>query len=449
MTTELTKKAEITKCQQRGCSVEFGRLTTKLTCACCKKVFCDEHACKYTLVEHFLGNHLLNIEETHDKKGYICQSCFAGDGLDISLYKKAFFEKKCAHPRCIKSVDPLFSSLNACVACGNLFCADHAKYSKSEMSSDWQDKYVSYPEAGKVCLHCIQTKPANVEEKLFQSHPKTSLLKLMAGNPDGKRTAIVVHGIMSHYKNMANFCDALYAKGVFDTIWCLNDYSYQGRVTEAATLSVKDIASLNIPKAVLGKVLAVTDLPAYIIEGAAQTLHFLITQLEMKNITLIGHSLGGLVVRCTAETYDLSSHIDNVITLASPHRFWLKTHGLKLRKWEPAPNRKIKYLALLGKGDMVATTTDIANLTASDKDFENVYKILLKGNHTNIHDRPHGKYIPELIGGFLDGFKGFYVIHNQQDEKNYLRYVRLHSDTAIGKVNVMSGEWMMFTAGQA
>ena len=447
--TELLPE-KITKCQYSSCDVEFGRIANKKQmCICCHKVFCDAHACEYKLIEHLLGNHLPNIEEVCHKKGYICQDCLASDGLSLPMYQKAFFSRKCAYPRCNKSVDTLISSLNSCVACGNLFCEEHAKHKKLEMSADWQNKYINYPEPNKVCLNCLQTKPANVEEKILQNHAKTSLLKLMAGEPDGKRVAIVVHGMMSHYKNMSNFCDALYSKGVFDTIWCLNDYSYQGRVAEAKTFSPKDIASFNLPKAILGKLMSIGDLPAYIIEGAAQLLHLLITQLEMKNVTLIGHSLGGLVVRCTAETYDLSSYVNNIVTLASPHRLWLKTHGLKLRKWTPEPNQKIKYLALLGKGDMVAVNTDVSNLTASDTELSNVYKVLLKGNHTNIHDCPHGKYIPELIAGFLNDFSGFYVVSKPEDKSisHYIRYAKLHQDV-LEKQAVITGEWMEFTAGK-
>ena len=142
MTEVLTEK--ITKCQYLSCDVEFGRITNKKqTCSCCHKVFCDAHACEYKLIEHLLGNHLPNVEEVCHKQGYICQDCLAADGLSLAAYQKAFFKRKCAHPRCNKSVGNLLSSLNSCVACGNLFCEEHAKYEASKMPPDWQSKYIN------------------------------------------------------------------------------------------------------------------------------------------------------------------------------------------------------------------------------------------------------------------------------------------------------------------
>lgn len=435
-------------CESSGCEVEFGIFNHKYTCAICARSFCDDHACRYDYLTQFGGLHLPAIEKVIQEKGYICQGCFDQSGLALAEHGRGVFERKCSHPECEVSFRNLINQKRSCVSCGKWYCRAHCKLERSDVSDAWLKEHTNFPLGEMVCTLCHGQKSATHLPSKVVEHPETPSLKLMAGSFDGERTAIVVHGILSNYEAMAGLCSALVSRGGFDSVWAFDDIAYQGRVNEAKGFSISDIPlgfeSLvkTLIASVGSKVLQVVNLPAYLVEGAARNLFLNLKLLNRGNVTIVGHSLGGVVSRCLVESYDVSPYVRTVVTLASPHALWLKTQRSSLRYWGAKPNSDIRYLAVLGKGDWVSRDF-YSNYTEDDAKYGNIVKVLIKGDHTSIHESPYSTYVPELIRGFLGNYEGFYV--RVQDGKPYLRCVPLHGSSAESYVEFPSGKWLEFS----
>lgn len=435
-------------CESTGCDIEFGVFNHKYTCAICAKSFCDDHACRYDYLTQFGGLHLPSFEKVIQEKGYICQVCFDKSGLALAEYRRGTFERKCSHPECEVSFRNLINSKRSCVSCGKWYCRSHCKLERSDVSDAWLKEHTNFPLAEMVCTLCHEQKNANHSPLRVIDHPETPSLKLMAGSVDGAKTAIVVHGILSSFDAMADLCRALAFRGGFDSVWAYDDISYQGRVNEAKGFSLADIpvGFEGLVKALIAsagnKVLQVVNLPAYLVEGAARNLFLNLKLLNRSDVTIVGHSLGGVVSRCLVETYDVSPFVRSVVTLASPHALWLKTQKNSLKYWGSTPKKDIRYLAVLGKGDWVSRDF-YSNYTEDDGQYANLVKVLIKGDHTSIHESPYGTYVPELIRGFLNGYQDFYV--RVQDGKPYLRYLPLHGSSAESSVEFPSGKWLEFS----
>lgn len=435
-------------CNHENCEIEFGVLNHKYACSGCARIFCDKHVCSYSYLINFGGMHLPLVEKAITDKGYLCEKCVEKSGINLSEWRKSLFEKKCAHVTCDATFGT-FTPKTSCVSCGKWYCSTHCKITRADVGDKWLKVNMHFPMAEKVCISCFGGTGEKIEKRSFPSHPQTSLLRHMAGKMDGERQAIVIHGILSNFEQMVDLSDSLVKKNVFDTIWCFDDIAYRGRVNEGKGVSFADIPLgidfKTIGKAVLKKAFDVTDLPAYIIEGAAQTLALVIKTLNKKNITIIGHSMGGIVARCTVESYELQEFVDHVVTLASPHRMWMKIFGGKLELWNGIPNENINYLAILGKGDFVAATQSISDFTDNDSKYNFVTKVLIKGDHTSIHARPYGTYVPELIHGLLQLTDDFYI--EVRGGIPYLKYSLLHGRAKEEPLDKPHGVWLEFNPG--
>lgn len=379
-----------------------------------------------------------------EKNGAICASCFIKTGLSFEFFEKPLFKKLCVYPSCNEQ------SKYSCKSCGGLYCKRHG--SKAEMPQQWLAQHEQYPLAQGICSVCLSEEESKQITNESVEHVDTSFLKLLAGKSDGTRPCIVVHGIMSNPENMSQLATALVAKDSFDAVWGFNSIAYRGRTNEAKSLDITDIPfgvdSLlkAIGKAVLKQASKIIDLPAYIVEGAAQELVQAIKSSNMSNVTLIGHSLGGLVCRCAVETYSVENTVKNVITLASPQRAWLNTFGRRLTLWKQQPKENVRYLAVLGKGDMVAQDS-WSDYTEDDTKFGNVLKVIIDGGHSSIHEKSYGTYVPELITSFMkdeinNKSEKFYVV--VENAKPYLKYEALHGSRTEERVDIPHGQWLDF-----
>lgn len=261
----------MTKCADIKCNTEFSFFTSEYACSVCANKFCENHICLKSSLEHFAGQHLPQIEKViGEKKGAICSSCFIKVGLSFESFEKSLFKKLCLYPNCNEK------SKYSCKSCGGLYCKSHG--SKAEMLKEWSKQHEKYPLADGICSVCLSGEEAKQIANESVEHIDTSFLKLLAGKSDGTRPCIVVHGIMSNPENMSNLATALVAKESFDAVWGFNSIAYRGRTNEAKTLNITDIPfgvdSLlkTIGKAVLKQASKMIDLPAYIVEGAAQEL---------------------------------------------------------------------------------------------------------------------------------------------------------------------------------
>jgi len=435
-------------CEETGCIVEFGVLNHRYICCVCSKEFCDDHACSSAYLMQFGGLHYPDIEKVLNENGYICQACFAKAGPGLQAHAKGLFRRTCSHPECDVSLKNIFNRKFSCLSCGQWYCRSHCKLGKNEVSNAWLHEHTHFPLAEMVCTLCHEQKSAKFLAPHYPEHPKSQSLKLLAGSEKGPRTAILVHGILSDFKALSGLANALVSRGGFDSVWAFDDIAYHGRVNEAKALSVADIpigfdgALKALISSIGAKALQVINLPAYIVEGAARNLFLNLDFLGQTDVTVIGHSLGGVVSRCMVETYDVSPFLRSVVTLASPHYLWLLAQRSNLQYWKGLPSPDVKYLAVLGKGDWVSREM-YSNYTADDRLYGNLTKVLIKGDHTSIHGQPFGTYVPELIKGFLDEFHGFYI--QVQGGKPYLRYAPLHGNSGEQVVSFPQGRWLEFT----
>jgi pimeloyl-ACP methyl ester carboxylesterase len=430
----------MTKCAEVQCNTEFKLFTSEYACSICAKKFCENHVCSSASLKHFAGQHLPQIEKViAEKKGAICASCFIKAGLSFEFFEKSLFKELCLYPDCNEK------SKYSCKSCGGLYCKSHG--SKAEMLKEWSKQHEKYPLAEGICSVCLSGEEAKQTANENIEHIDTSFLKLLAGKSDGVRPCIVVHGIMSNPENMSSLANALVAKDTFDVVWGFNSIAYIGRVNESKTFDITDIplgvdSLIKTTLKVAGKrAIKMIDLPAYIVEGAAQELFQAIKSSNMSHVTLIGHSLGGLVCRCAVETYAIEDKVKNVITLASPQRLWLGRYGGDLNLWKQHPKKDIRYLAILGKGDIVAKDW-WSDYTKDDAMFSNVLKVLVDGGHSSIHEKPYGTYVPDIQDEINNASEQFYVV--VENAKPYLKYQPLHGTRKEEPVDIPHGQWLDF-----
>jgi len=231
-------------------------------------------------------------------------------------------------------------------------------------------------------------------------------LRLLGGEENGDRKIVIVHGSLSSCCEMVNLAKALVQYGGFDTVYGFDSWSYYGAITERPRFKIKDILKIlgpwGIAVGTLWKLKEFLSTPSWAVEGAAQELAQIISLRKWKNICLIGHSLGGLVVRCTVEAHPIDECVRSVVTLGSPHRLWHLTHHPE--DWTGKPNRAMQYLIMLGSRDFVSPYRDLGDLTKNDTKYPNIVKILYPGlDHRSIHAKAEQTWVPELIGAFNKG----------------------------------------------
>lgn len=443
----------------KPCSHEFGILNRdRYQCSGCKKYFCKAHTCEADFLKPFKGFGYKSIENTIEEGGRLCRSCFDQTCFSLSEWEENIFNKKCNHNVCHTSFG-ITTFKYSCISCGKFYCDEHSGRAPSE---EWKDEHRHFYHGERVCKTCLSTKSIDIEafskaQGTFPNHPKSSFLRQVAGDPQGEKVAIIVHGIMSDFSKMLPLAKSLVKDGGFDNVLCFNDIAYRGRVNEAKDINAKNLPSLlkkglNIPGMFARQVCQIGDLPAHVIEGAAQSLHSAISCLNSTNIVLIGHSLGGLVVRCTVESYDLMKSVKKVITLGSPHRLWARSHGQE--NWQLIPRKNIDYLALLGEDDWVCSTRKLGNYTEDDTQYKNITKVIVAGaGHSTIHTDTKRNYAINIIKAFVEeenliAGKSDFVLE-ERESGHYLRMKNLHNLKNLKTSDLKEAkDWITFKIGE-
>lgn len=231
----------------------------------------------------------------------------------------------------------------------------------------------------------------------------------LAGTNYGKRKALLVHGILSSGPAMQPIADALVKEGTCDSVWAYDSWAYWGDVTGSLNLKPTDAFDLLFPsgwvrmlgKAVARKAAMVLATPSHTIEGAGQEIAGLLGLLGWEDVTLVGHSLGGLVARCAVEAFGANRQVSTVVCLGTPHWLWSKAHRPEV--WDEEPTANVRYLQIVGNGDWVVNRKGWGDFTANDKDFNRLVKVLYPGlDHTTIRSSIGDSYIPKLISAVRD-----------------------------------------------
>ena len=250
--------------------------------------------------------------------------------------------------------------------------------------------------------------PTKVPDNM--SHPPIppSFLHL-AGSENGKRKALLIHGILSSAENMQPIADALVENDTCDSVWAYDSWAYWGDVTRAMKLKPADALDFISPKywaIFLGRKLAdraamIVETPSHTIEGAGQEIAGLLALLGWEDVTLVGHSLGGLVARCAVEAYGAEKQVGVVVSLGTPHWLWSKAHSPE--DWQETPVDGVRYLQVVGNDDWVVYRKGWGDFTPDDTEYRGIVKVLHPGlDHGTIRSEIGTSYIPELISAVRD-----------------------------------------------
>lgn len=232
--------------------------------------------------------------------------------------------------------------------------------------------------------------------------------RLLAGDPKGRKHALIVHGILSKAAKFEPLAKTLVQIGHCDAAWGYDSWAFKGRtggqwgavgfshirIKAGKKIIIEIIKSAS--KILLIMIFEVLRTPSSVIEGAGQEIAGQIRLLEWEEITLIGHSLGGLVARCALEAHDLSDQVASLVTLATPHQLWRWFHNPE--DWEMEPLAGVRYLQILGSRDWVVTTRKFGDFTTDDEPYDNLTKVIYPGlNHTTIHTEASDTFVTDLI----------------------------------------------------
>ena len=236
------------------------------------------------------------------------------------------------------------------------------------------------------------------------------LLLPLAGAPDAARVAILVHGILSSVESMRPLAEALVEEGAFEGVLGLNSLAYEGDVSRAIRFSFKDLAGLvglspaNLlrfaGRAVAERAALALETPAHTIEGTGQEVAALVDWGPWDSVCLIGHSLGGLVVRAALESHPIRDKVSCLVTLGSPHRLWWKAHEVADPpvNWDCEVEPSVPYLAVLGGSDWVCWARGWGDLTGEDRRFDSLLKVRYPNlDHISVHRAAATTSVPRLI----------------------------------------------------
>jgi pimeloyl-ACP methyl ester carboxylesterase len=227
--------------------------------------------------------------------------------------------------------------------------------------------------------------------------------------------AFVVHGVLDSAETMRPFARALVDYGGFDAVYGYDSWAYWGAANRGWQLKTIDLLYivqpavrgmvLGLPRTLARRAAILLQTGSYVVEGAAQDVAALAELLPFEEVCLIGHCLGGLVVRCAVEEHLRARAVRSVVTLGSPHELYLEYRPPE--QWDPRPDPKVRYLSIVGERDWVASDPAFADFSPDDEGFDNVYKVLYPGEgRLSIHEEADETYVPELIEAFVGGSFG-------------------------------------------
>ena len=236
----------------------------------------------------------------------------------------------------------------------------------------------------------------------------------LAGSETGKKKALLIHGILSSSRQMQPIADALVGKGTCDSVWAYNSWAYWGAIAQGvkkpSDASFDPSYSINavqgavfIPLLGTAVMLAkrILGTPSHTIEGAGQEIAGLLALLGWENVTLVGHSLGGLVARCAVEAFGAEKQVGVVVSLGTPHWAWSKSH--RPEDWKETPVDGARYLQIVGNDDRVVYRKGWGDFTPDDTKYRGIVKVLHRDlDHGTIRSAIGTSYIPELISAVRD-----------------------------------------------
>lgn len=156
-----------------------------------------------------------------------------------------------------------------------------------------------------------------------------------------------------------------------------------------------------VGRAVAKKVAMILETPSHTIEGAGQEIAGLLALLGWEDVTLVGHSLGGLVARCAVEAYGAEKQVGVVVSLGTPHWLWSKPH--RPEDWEETPVDGVRYLQVVGNKDWVVSRKGWGDFTPDDTEYRGIVKVLHPDlDHGTIRSDFGYSFIPELISAVRD-----------------------------------------------
>lgn len=293
----------------------------------------------------------------------------------------------------------------------------------------------------------------------MKPHFPPSFLHL-AGTKTGKRKALLIHGILSSAEKTKPVADALIKGGTCDSVWAYDSWAYWGDVTRAMKLKPADALDLLSLKGVLlglGRVVAqrmamVVETPSHTIEGAGQEIAGLLALLGWEDVTLVGHSLGGLVARCAVEAYGADKQVSAVVSLGTPHWLWSKAHSPE--DWDEKPIADVRYLQIVGNDDWVVYRKGWGDLSADDNKFKGIVKVLYPGlDHTTVRSKADGSYIPSIITAVRETpslwRKDDLFLTDYDSKTPTLNLRNINSDMPETKaLGNFSGKWLQFQVPQ-
>jgi len=260
------------------------------------------------------------------------------------------------------------------------------------------------------------------------NQPNIPSLLHLGGDIRGKRKALLIHGIRSQAQDMEPIAETLLETGMCDAVWAYDSWAYHGVINPRLGIRT----------------------PSYAVHGAAQEITGLFSLLGWKDVTLIGHSFGGIVARCAAEHYKAHKYLKILVTLGTPHALWQGINMNQLLEWEPVPHPKLRYLQIVGDEDLVVLLKRYGNLSDDDASLPNVVKVLYPGHgHRSIRGFMAETYIPELIAAVRDTKslfdKGDLLLTNTDQEYPVLSIRRDDSEYEDSKsVGPFAGQWLRF-----
>ena len=231
----------------------------------------------------------------------------------------------------------------------------------------------------------------------------------LAGSETGEKKALLIHGILSSAEEMRPIADALVNEGTCDSVWAYDSWAYWGDVTRAMKFKpadTLDFVSLKywavfLGRAVANRIAMVLETPSHTIEGAGQEIAGLLALLGWEDVTLVGHSLGGLVARCAVEAYGAEKQVGVVVSLGTPHWLWSKAHFPE--DWKETPGDGVRYLQVVGKNDWIVLKKGLGDFTPDDTQYRGIVKVLHPGlDHGTIRSKIENSLIPELISAVRD-----------------------------------------------
>lgn len=260
------------------------------------------------------------------------------------------------------------------------------------------------------------------------------LLYHLAGSERPQTPAVVVHGVLGEASELRALARALVRYGSFDGVYAYDCWAYWGACHRGDALKTVDLLHvvqpgirgfvLSLPRSAARKAAVLLQTPFHVVEGAAQALAAVVSLLEWRDVCLLGHDLGGLVVRCAVEAHPLRKSVGSVVTLATPHRLWQRYHHPE--QWKPLPLGDMPYLAVVGEDDWVWSSPYFGDLSRSDARYDNVYKVVYPGyGHDTIHREAGRSWIPELVSTFhwdagLRRRQDAYVVQEDDEPVLYL-----------------------------